>query len=682
MTETIPIDDDSYLWLEEVDGPDALTWARERTTETLDRFTGAARFQSLNSQIRQVLDSDDRIPPVTRIAGWFYNFWQDANNPRGVWRRTTLDEYRHDKPTWDVVLDIDELARTEDENWVWKGASLLPPDHRLALVRLSRGGSDAVEVREFDLTTRQFATAGFTLPEAKTLVEWIDQDHIYVATDCGPATLTASGYPRTVREWLRGTPLDQAPVVLEGKLEDVAAFGRHDHTPGFERDFLVRMIDMERTENFHRRPDGELVRIDVPEDAHIDVHGEWLVIRLRTLWQLGDTTYPAGTLLAARFENFMAGDRALTILFTPDAQTHLVGFSWTLHHLIVLTLSDVRSRLTVFTPTDGGWRSSPLPGVPDMTDTTVSDTAPDTDDTYLIVSSGFLEPATLRRGEIGAPDDAVEVLKQAPAFFDVEGLTVRQLKAVSDDGTEIPYFVVGRPDAPVAPTLLSAYGGFEASMIPAYSGSIGRAWLERGGTYVLANIRGGGEYGPQWHTQAVQANRHLVYEDFAAVARDLVARGITTPGQLGIEGGSNAGLIVGVMLTCHPELFGAVVCEMPLLDMYRYPDLLAGPSWISEYGDPRNPADWEFLRPYSPYHNVRAGQPYPPTLFVTSTRDDRVHPGHARKMVARLREYGYAVDYYENTEGGHALGSVNEQRAFHMALVFEFLWTQLQLDAV
>ena len=678
MTEAnIPAANDPYRWLEDVGGRDALDWVNERNTETLAWLTGGSRFERLTDEIRQVLDAEDRIPYVTRRGGLLYNFWQDSTNPRGVWRRTTLDEYRKQQPAWEVLLNVDALAEAEGENWVWEGTTVLRPDFRFGLTKLSRGGADAAVVREFDLTERRFVADGFALPEAKSRVVWIDRDRIYVGTDIGSGSLTSSGYPRMIREWRRGTPVADAPVVFEAKPDDVSAFAIHDPTEGYERDFFGRRIDFYRTETFLRRPDGELDRLDVPEDADADVHREWLLIRTRSAWSVGGTTYPPGVLLATRFDDFMAGDRDLTVLFEPDAHNHLSYHAWTRHCLILNTLSDVRSRLTVLTPTRDGWERAALAGVPDLGHTDLTDTDPDTDDCYAMVSSGYTEPAALRWGEVGGTDESVEVLKRAPAFFDADGLSVRQFKAVSEDGTEIPYFVVGPPNAAAGPTMLTGYGGFEVALTPSYSGTIGRGWLQRGGTYVVANIRGGGEYGPEWHQQAVKADRHLVYEDFVAVARDLVARGITTADRLGIQGGSNGGLLMGVMLTRHPELFGAIVCQVPLLDMYRYHELLAGASWMAEYGDPRDEAEWEFMRPFSPYHNVRTGQPYPPMLFVTSTRDDRVHPGHARKMVARLREYGYPVDYYENIEGGHGAASDNRQRAFHWSLVFEFLWTKL-----
>jgi prolyl oligopeptidase len=665
---------DPYLWLEEVTADDAMAWVRDRNAETVAELTGNARFEELRDEIREVYDADDRIPYVRRRGDHLYNFWQDATNPRGLWRRTTLEQYRLPDPEWDVVLDLDALAEREDENWVWDGATVLRPDHRLALVSLSRGGADATVIREFDIEAREFVEGGFELPEAKNWLRWISADRVYVGTDFGPESLTTSGYPRIVKEWRRGTPLAEATVVFEGKPEDVAAHASHDLTPGFERGFVSRSIDFYRSERFLRTATGDLVRIDVPDDAETDVEREWLLITLRSPWTVNGETYPAGALLATRFEDFLAGTRQLTPLFTPDANTSLTYHAWTRDHLILNMLRDVQSRLEVLTPGPDGWSRAPLPGVPAGQLSGLTDTDKDDSNEYLLNSSGYTEPATLRRGDLnGEP----EILKQAPAKFDATGVEVRQLFATSADGTKIPYYVVGKDDPAARPTLLSAYGGFEISLTPSYLGHVGRAWLARGGTYVVANLRGGGEYGPEWHSSAVKENRHLVYEDFVAVAKDLVTQGITTPDRLGIQGGSNGGLLMGVMLTRHPELFGAIVSQVPLLDMRRYHELLAGASWMAEYGDPREPDEWAYIKPFSPYHNVHKGTEYPPTLLVTSTRDDRVHPAHARKMVARMLEQGHDVRYYENIEGGHGGAADNEQLAFKWGLVFEFLWAKL-----
>ena len=675
---------DPYLWLEDVTGNAALDWVRERNADTLGRLAQGDRFESLRTQILDALDSSDRIPYVRRRGEYLYNFWQEAEHPRGLWRRTTLENYRESSPGWDVLLDVDALGAAESVNWVWAGASLLRPTLDRALVELSRGGADAAVVREFDLTTRQFVEGGFSLPEAKSQVDWIDRDRVYVGTDFGPGTLTSSGYPRVAKEWRRGTTPDEADTVFEGSESDVYAVATHDPTPGHERDLFVRAPDFFTSEEFVRTPDGPPVRIDVPDDARTDVHRQWLLVNPRSAWTVDGATHAAGSLLVAPLESFLAGSRTFVVLFSPDAHSSVDAWAWTRHHLILNMLVDVTSRLELRTPPadgdDGGpWVSAPLTAAEELATVSVADTDPDHTDEYFTDSSGFLEPSTLRRGVIG--DGEAEIVKQAPVLFDATGLTTRQFFATSDDGTSIPYFVVGDPDAPAVPTMMTGYGGFEIVHTPAYSGAIGRGWLARGGTFIVANIRGGGEYGPEWHAAAMRENRPRAYEDFAAVARDAVARGITTPGQLGITGGSNGGLLMGVMLTRYPGLFGAIVCEVPLLDMRRYHLLLAGASWMAEYGNPDDAGDWAFLERYSPYQNVGAG-PWPPVLFTTSTRDDRVHPGHARKMAALLRERGHHVEYYENIEGGHGGAADNEQRAFSRALAMEFLWQRLTGEPV
>jgi prolyl oligopeptidase len=669
---TVPLDD-PYLWLEDVTGDTALEWVRAANAETAAELSAGGRLEELTARLRQVLDADDRIPYVRRHGHHLYSFWQDARHPRGLWRRTTLESYAEEQPEWQVLLDVDALARTEGESWVWQGSQLLRPGYGRALVELSRGGADAAVVREFDLTAMAFVDNGFYLPEAKSIVGWVDADTVYVGTDLGPGSMTDSGYPRTVRRWRRGTPVEASTPVFEGEATDVYVHGSHDPTPGFERDVIVRALDFYRREHFLRVGE-ELHRIDVPQDVDLDVHREWLLVRNRSAWEVGGTTYPPGCLLAADVDAWMEGERDVEVLFEPDARSSLQDHSWTRHHLILTVLEDVATRMEVLTPRDDGWSREPLGGVPAFSSADIVSTDPDTSDEYFVSSSGFLDPPTLRYGVVG---DAVVTIKESPAFFDTTGLRVSQHFATSDDGTRIPYFVVGQADPSSGPTLLTGYGGFEVPLTPSYSGIIGRGWLERGGTYVVANIRGGGEYGPRWHQSVQRRQRLKVYEDFAAVARDLVSRGVTTPGQLGIQGGSNGGLLTGVMLTRYPQLFGAVVCQVPLLDMRRYHLLLAGASWMAEYGDPEDEADWAYLSQYSPYHQVRRGAPYPPTLVMTSTRDDRVHPGHARKMVARLREAGQDVRYHENIEGGHGAAADNAQRAQMWAMVFEFLLRHL-----
>ncbi|MGV0644426.1 prolyl oligopeptidase family serine peptidase [Mycolicibacterium sp. XJ879] len=664
------VTDDPYLWLEDITGDDALDWVRKRNEPTLAEF-GGERFEQMRVDALEVLDTDARIPYVRRRGEHLYNFWRDAANPRGLWRRTTLASYRSEEPEWDVLIDIDELARVDKENWVWAGADVIEPDYRLALVELSRGGSDAAVVREFDMTTRKFVTGGFELPEAKTQITWADEDTVLVGTDFGEGSLTESGYPRQVKRWRRGQPLTEAETVFSGARDDVIVAAAVDRTPGFERTMISRAIDFFNDEVYELRG-AELIRIDAPTDATVSAHRNWLLIELRTDWYTGTAQYAAGSLLAADYDEFLAGTAELTVVFAPDEHTCLNQYAWTRDKLVMVTLADVASRVEVVTP--GTWQAEPVPGLPANTNTVIV-TADDVGDEIFLDSSGFDTPSRLLHGSAG---DQLTEIKRAPSFFDAADLVVTQHFAQSDDGTAIPYFVVGHRHIEASgPTLLGGYGGFEVANTPSYSGVLGRLWFARGGTYVLANIRGGGEYGPRWHTQAMRENRHLVYEDFAAVARDLVERGITTVDQLGAQGGSNGGLLMGVMLTQYPELFGALVCSVPLLDMRRFHLLLAGASWVAEYGDPDDPEDWAFISKYSPYQNISAGRRYPPVLITTSTRDDRVHPGHARKMTAALEAAGHPVHYYENIEGGHAGAADNAQIAFRSALIYEFLWSVL-----
>lgn len=660
--------DDKYLWLEDVTGDDALDWVRAQNTPTVDEFAGQD-FEAMRTAALEVLDTDARIPYVRRRGDYLYNFWRDGANPRGLWRRTSLDSYRSSAPEWDVVIDLDELARTDDENWVWGGANVIEPDHTRALVSLSRGGSDAVVVREFDMTAREFVPDGFTLAEAKTRIGWEDEDTVLVGTDFGADSLTESGYPRMVKRWRRGQDLSQAELVFAGSVTDVVVAAGRDRTPGFERTLVSRAIDFFNDEVYELR-DGELIRIDAPTDATVSAHRQWLLIDLRTDWVTATDTYRAGSLLAANYDEFLSGTAVLSVVFEPDEHTALHHYAWTRDRLVLVTLHDVASRVEVITP--GDWERRPVAEVPANTNTVIA-TADHTGDEIFLDSSGFDRPSRLLHGPVDGP---LTEIKAAPAFFDADGLDVSQHFATSKDGTAIPYFVV-RPAGATGPTLLGGYGGFEVARTPGYDGVLGRLWLSRGGTYVLANIRGGGEYGPGWHTQAMRSGRHLVAEDFAAVATDLVDRGITTVDRLGAVGGSNGGLLMGIMLTAYPELFGALVCQVPLLDMRRYHLLLAGASWVAEYGDPDNPQDWEFISKYSPYQNISDSRDYPPVLITTSTRDDRVHPGHARKMAAALEELGHKVWYYENIEGGHGGAADNAQAAFKSALSFSFLWRML-----
>lgn len=668
---------DPNLWLEEVTGDRAMKWVNDQNARSTGELAGSEEFKTLDQRFLGILDSKERIPYVRRIGAYYYNFWRDAAHPRGLWRRTTLAEYRKDAPTWETVLDLDALGSAEKESWVWEGASVLQPANTRCLISLSRGGADASVVREFDLVSKEFVANGFVTPESKSNLGWIDQDHVYVGMALDSTTMTTSGYPRVVRMWKRGTPLSEAELVYEGDAADVSVGASHDPTPGFERDFVYRGMTFYTNQLFVRR-NGELAKLDKPDDAEANAWREWLFVQLRTPWKVGGKSYPAGALLAARFDDFVAGKREFQVLFTPTPRTSLAGYSSTKSAIILNVLDNVRSRLFIARPSGGTWTQTAVTGLPDIGTISANGVDDVDSDDYWLTITDFLTPTSLYLGNVASNDR--EKLKQTPAFFDGSRHTVTQHEAVSKDGTKVPYFEVAPRELKLdghAPTLLTGYGGFEVSEQPYYSGVQGSGWIERGGVLVVANIRGGGEFGPEWHQQAIKQNRQRCYEDFSAVARDLIKRKVTAPAHLGCIGGSNGGLLVGNMLTQYPELFGAVVCQAPLLDMYRYTKLLAGASWMGEYGDPDKPEEWAYIQKFSPYHLAKAGAKYPRTLFTSSTRDDRVHPGHARKMVARLLEQGHDVLYYENIEGGHGGAANNQQQAFMSALALTFLWKQL-----
>ena len=672
---------DPHAWLEDVQGEKALDWVKARNAKAEAEIAGTPAFKTLEAQIRAILDSDAKIPGVEKIGGYYYNFWKDKQHERGVWRRTTLDEYRKPEPKWETVLDLDALNKAENAKWVWHGADCLKPKYERCLIALSPGGSDADVTREFDLTTKQFVQDGFFRPEAKGGLAWIDEDTVYVFTDFGPGTLTTSGYPNIVKEWKRGTPLSAAKTVYEGKPGDMYIAAMRDHTPGWQRDFVSRTLAFYNDELYLRGKDGTLVKIDAPNSAQKNVHKEWLLLELREPYSAGGKTYAPGALIATRFDDFMAGKREFTALFEPDEHSSLAGYTWTRDHLVLNVMQDVKNRLSVLTPGKDGWAKSDFVGAPTIGTLGVGAVDADDSNAVWLTATDFLTPTTLSIATVTdkSGGQQPEVLKSNPVFFDGSKDVIEQHFATSKDGTKVPYFLVRPKDLAFdgkAPTLLYGYGGFEVSMTPAYSGGIGKGWLEKGGVYALANIRGGGEYGPRWHQAALKANRHKAYEDFAAIADDLVARKVTSKQHLGAMGGSNGGLLMGNMLTQYPEKFGAIVVQVPLLDMKRYSHLLAGASWMAEYGNP-DTADWEFIKGFSPYHLFDPAKTYPATLFTTSTKDDRVHPGHARKMMALMEAAGKDVRYYENIEGGHG-GAANNAQAAHMtALAYTFLWDQL-----
>lgn len=704
---------DPYLWLEEIEGERALAWVAEQNARTREAFFDAD-FEASAEEMRAALDSDEKIPFATKRGDHYYNFWRDAEHPKGLWRRTTWDSYRSAAPEWDVLLDVDALAAADGTEWVFHGAQLRRPDYDRALISLSPDGGDAVTVREFDLGAREFVPAprGFDVPAAKTSASWVDADAILVATDFGPGTMTTSSYPASVRLLRRGQALDAAAEIMSVPADHLTAFGAVDHTPGFERAVLGDVIDFHNQRlRFAPLPEddraaaleaADWTTIDIPTDISVDIDRELILFRPRTDWEGTGFTVPAGALAVARLAEFAAGTAAPRIVFAPDAATSLQGWTITRNFLVLSLLRDVQCVNRVLDlRADFTARELPAP----TQNQTVSLGAVDPDDEetaddYWLIETGFLEPTALKRGSL-ASEDAPETVKSLPALFDADGLEVGQHFATSADGTRVPYFQISEAGLPLDggnPVRLDGYGGFEISRLPGYAPVTGIGWLSRRtsgapdgrgpsgpapgrrGVFVVANIRGGGEYGPQWHAAALRENRQRAYEDFAAVAGDLVQRGVTTPQALSCSGGSNGGLLVGNMLTQFPELFGAISCGVPLLDMDRYVHLSAGTSWIAEYGDPREPAQWDFIRTFSPYHlfDDRRRADYPPVLFWTATSDDRVGPVQARKMAAKMQDAGIPdVWFYEDTEGGHSAAADNRQAARTHALSARFLWKEL-----
>jgi prolyl oligopeptidase len=667
--------EDPYMWLEDVTGDKPMAWVKEQNAVSVKELEGRPEFKALHEKLVAIYNSRERIPTVQKRGNYLYNFWQDADNPRGVWRRTSMEEYRRKDPKWEAVLDIGKLSADENEKWVFKGANCLYPDYTRCLVTLSRGGADASEIREFDTVKKEFVKGGFVLKESKGGADWRDRDTLYIERDFGAGTLTTSGYPRQVKEWKRGTPVESARLVFEGKESDVGVGSNVIDEKGRRYEMISRNITFWESEDFIRVGE-KFVMLDTPRDAAVSAANGMLLVRLKSDWKLAKNTYATGSLLAFPLDAFLDGSRTATVLYEPTERAALRSFAVTKDYILLDILDNVKSRVVELRRKGDRWVSTEIK-VPPASVVGVGALDRDDSNDYWMTVTSFIEPTTLYLGHAGER----EKMKSLPAFFDAQGLKTLQYETTSKDGTKIPYFVVMRDGTKLDganPTILYGYGGFEVSMLPNYSGTIGAGWLEKGGVWVLANLRGGGEFGPKWHTIALRENRQMAYDDFIAVAEDLIRRRITSPQHLGIMGGSQGGLLVGATFTQRPDLFKAVVCQVPLLDMRRYNKLLAGASWQGEYGNPDDPKDWAFISKYSPYQNVKKDVKYPRIFFWTTTRDDRVHPGHARKMVARMKEQGHDVLYFEYTEGGHGAGSTPAQQAYLWALTYTYFWNELK----
>jgi prolyl oligopeptidase len=669
---------DPFIWLEEIDSPRALSWVKARNAETLAVLCDA-QFERDRKTTLDILNAPDRIAGIKRRGPFGYYFWRDAAHPKGIFRRTTLESYRTAQPDWDTIIDLDALAKAEGEDWVWAGAVSLAPEHRLCIIQLSRGGADANVIREYDLTARQFVKDGFVLPESKAIVAWVGADTLLVSSTLGGERFeTTSGYSRTVRRWRRGTPFEEAQIVFECEPDDLQAHGFKQDSPRFPRIFFNRQLDFENALLFVGGKGGAQQPVEIPPDAEAKPAEDWLVVTLRSDWQTGGRSYPAGALLVIGFDAFTAGARDFAVLFAPTPTSFLQETSIAGSVVAFSVLDNVRSRLFLARVTDGRWQVEPL-AFPDLATLSIDAFCygaawlGEEGETFVVLSENSVTPPTMSFVRFG---ERPEVIKQARPRFAAKGIVVTQHEAISVDGARIPYFQIGREDIRLDgsnPVLMTGYGGYQTSSLPQCDARTGNLWLERGGVYVIANIRGGGEFGPNWHRAGMREGKKLSQDDFAAVAKDLIARGVTRPDRIACEGGSNGGLLVGNMLTRYPELFGAVECAVPLLDMQRYTKLTAGASWITEYGDPDVPDDWAFLQEISAYHLVEQSRRYPPILLTTSARDDRVHPAHARKMAAKLLAQGHQAFFYEPPEGGHGGATDNVQSAFNTALGYSLL---------
>ncbi|WP_421789428.1 prolyl oligopeptidase family serine peptidase [Hyphobacterium sp.] len=673
--------DDPRVWLEEVEGERALEWVEGQNEQAFARLQGDERYQGFYDAALEIYQSNDRIAYGSYQNGYIWNFWRDAENTHGLWRRTSLESYLSDAPDWDVVLNLDTVAEEEGVNWVWQGSNCLGPDFNRCIITLSDGGQDASVRREFDMESRSFVDGGFGSPETKGGISWVDEDTVLYGFATTDENSTTSGYPVSVYRWERGTSMEDAEEILRGDREDVGvwAFRVEDNADN------VYMMASEadtffETTWWYLPMDSEPVSLPIPARSSLTgLYNNQLLLTLEEEWDRGEgETYPQGALLSFDMGEFTQSGEIgdVATVFVPGARQSIGGVGISNGTVLIQIDDNVTGQLWRFDFDGSEWSSSQIETPENLTLGLFGTSAQH--DLAFLNAEGFLTPDSLY--VVNAEEGTVTVADSAPTWFNDEDLVVEQLEAESTDGTMIPYFVVRHRDTEMngeTPTLLYAYGGFQVSIQPSYSGVRGRLWLERGGAYVVANIRGGGEFGPAWHQAGLKMDRQRIYDDLIAVAEDLIDTGLTTPRRLGVYGGSNGGLLTGVMYTQRPDLWNAVVSAVPLLDMLRYHMLLAGASWMGEYGDPNNPDEGEFLRSISPYHNVDANGDYPEIYLYTSTKDDRVHPGHARKLAHLLESLGHPYVYYENTEGGHSSAANLAESARRDAMLYTFLTQQL-----
>ncbi len=669
--------EDPYIWLEEVDGDRPMAFVSEQNQKTFDHLSQSEYYQEAYDKYLEIANATDRIIYPSIRGEYIYNFWRDKDHVRGIWRRTPKEAYMKGELDWEVLLDLDKLSEEDGVKWVYKGASALYPDYNRFLVSLSKGGGDATIYREFDADRKEFIADGFYLPESKGGAGYLDENTLIVSTDFGANTMTTSGYPRQVKLWKRGTPLSEAELIFEGETTDVSSGGSVMRDGDKEYLMIRRGVTFYTRQNFVYQ-DGKLIRLDIPEDASMrGILNNQLIVDLNSDWTVNGKTFRQGSLISLNFTDLLQGRKNVYLIVEPDEFSSVSGLSYTENYLLINILKDVTGNLFVYQFEDGKWTNrkvdAPAYGTIGITGTD------EFSDDFFFTFSNFLTPVTLYKAS--AVDLKFEEFSSLPGYFDADKYQVEQFKVASEDGTLIPYFMISSKSLKKDgnnPTLIRAYGGFEVSRRPYYSGISGAIWLDNGGVLVLANIRGGGEYGPKWHQAGLKEKRQNIYNDLYAVSQDVIDRKVTSPDHLGVQGGSNGGLLVGVAFTQRPDLYNAIVCQVPLLDMKRYNKLLAGASWMGEYGNPDIPEEWAYISKYSPYQNLKKGMDYPKVFFYTSTRDDRVHPGHARKMAAKMMDMGYPLYYYENIEGGHSGASTNEQSARSTAMTYAYLFEQLK----
>ena len=669
---------DPYLWLEAIEDEGALDWVRAQNARTFEELEGDPRFAALYEEALQILNSDARIPYGDVHGEYVYNFWRDETHVRGLWRRSPLAGYVAGAPRWETLLDVDALDREEKQNWIYGGYTCLAPAFERCLINLSRGGTDASVWREFSVSARDFVAGGFELPEAKSSMAWVDDDAVLVATDFGDG-MTDSGYPHTLKMWRRGTTLAQAETVFRVGAEDIGVFPLVYREDGEAYPMAVRAPTFFERDVRLLTADGPVA---LPLPSRADVQGMIdgrLIVTLDEAWSYAGQDYPQGALVALSLADF-----EVESVYVPAASEAINDVEVGKASVVVALLDNVIGKARRLRRDGGEWRVSDIDVPPNGA--VAIGSVNDSGDDFMFSFESLTVPDSLYYVDA---DDGVRRVASLPAMYDADDVVVEQRFAISSDGTRVPYFVMGQRDVLArgnAPTVQYGYGGFQSAIVPRYyhdpsrpqHGALaGRLWVARGGILVLSNIRGGNEFGPAWHAAGLKGNRQLVFDDFFAIAEALVADGVTTPARLGAIGRSNGGLLMGAALTQRPDLYAAIDCGVPLLDMLRYHKLLAGASWMGEYGNPDIAEERAFIEAYSPYQKLRRDARYPRVFFYTSTKDDRVHPGHARKMAARMAEYGHDFLYYENIEGGHGGTANQEQLARRTALEYMFFLREL-----